>query len=182
MLNTGAPVSVKARLLYDTYLGSRDYGYYRISDERSNLLTVKTETVLEQSETYTLPQNFYAVDSESDPQITAYSVNTVLPYKAAFGHWNHLASTLFDFSPLSTLDFTGTRNEYRTADSAYALYFDLGEVSSNETRAFSTYYGLYSHSALPSSTAMAIDLTVPVRLELNGTRDDFVPLISKQVP
>ncbi len=179
VLNTGAPVSVKARLLYDTYLGSRDYGYYRIPDERSNLLTVKTETVLEQSETYTLPQNFYAVDNESDPQITAYSVNTVLPYKAAFGHWNHLASTLFDFSPLSTLDFTGTRNEYLTADSAYALYFDLGTVPSNETRAFSTYYGLYSHSALPSSTAMAIDLTVPVRLELNGTRDDFVPLISK---
>lgn len=38
VLNTGAPVSVKARLLYDTYLGSRDYvlPYFRRALESSD--------------------------------------------------------------------------------------------------------------------------------------------------
>ena len=178
VLNEGAPVSVKARILYDTYLGSRDFGYYQIADENSKITTVKTETVLDGS-SVTLPQNFYATDSEKSPEITAYSVNTVLPYKAAFGHWNHLASELFDFTPFTTLDFTDTRNEYLTADSAYALYFDLGTVATNATQAISTYYGVYSHGTVPSSNAFALDVTVPIRLELNDARDDFVPQVTK---
>lgn len=118
--NRGAPVKVRARILYDTFLDGSDYGIYQVSDVQSNIETVTTERVLDGS-AHAIPQNFYAVDDPTSIGVAAYSVNPVLPEKVAFGHWNRLAETLYDFTPVPTLDFTDTRNEYRTADSAYAL-------------------------------------------------------------
>ena len=171
--NRGAPVKVQARILYDTYLDGRDYGIYQVSDTQSNIETITTERLLDGS-TYAVPQNFYAVDDPANIGTAAYSVNPVLPYAVAFGHWNRLAGTLYDFTPLPTLDFTDTRNEYRTADSAYALYFDLGTVAGGAGTSLVTYYGVYAHADVAASDSVAVDLTAPMRLSLNAGKTDFV--------
>ena len=171
----GAAVPVKVRILYDTALGKQDFGYYQYTDINNNGLpvTVKQETVLDGS----IPAQMFATDDTVSPSVVAYTVNSgsVQPYRAAFGHWSHLASTLFDFTADVTLDFTNTRSEYMTADSACALYFDLGSVAAQGGSAsLSTFYGVYSNHATPASDSVAVNLTAPVRLTLNSDKTDFV--------
>ena len=169
--NSGTAVPVQARILYDTALGSQDYGYYQYTDlSAQKPVTVSQERVLTD-----VPDQLYATDDPYSPSVVAYSVNTgsVKPYQAAFGHWSHLASTLFDFKPNSTLDFTNTRSEYMTADSAYALYFDLGIVASGGSAALNTYYGVFSNHRTPANDSVAVNLTAPVRLTLNSSKTDF---------
>ncbi len=167
---TGAAVPVKARILYDTALGGQDFGYYQCSGA-----TIERELVLDGAAN--IPAQLYAVDDPYSPSVAAYSVSsgTVKPYRAAFGHWSHLASTLFDFDPIDTLYFTNTRSEYMTADSAYALYYDLGSVAAGGEAALSTYYGVFSNHAVPASDSVAVNLTAPVRLTLTPDKTDFVP-------
>lgn len=170
--NSGAKRSVKARILYDTALGSQDYGYYQYTDSSQQPKVISQETVL----TSGIPQQLFATDDPYSPSVVAYSVNRdKQPEKVAFGHWSHLASTLFDFEPVDTLDFTNTRSEYMTADSAYALYFDLGSVASGSSTSLATYYGVFSNHKTPASDSVAVNLTVPVRLKLNDKKTDFVP-------
>ena len=42
------------------------------------------------------------------------------------------------------MNFTEIQNDYLTADSAYALYYDMGTVGSTPA-SMVTYYGVYSH-------------------------------------
>ncbi len=170
---TGAAVPVEARILYDTALGAQDYGYYQYKDtDTQKTVTVSQELVL----TGGIPQQIYAADDPYSPSVAAYAVNNdKLPTKVAFGHWSHLASTLFDFQPIDTLDFTNTRSEYMTADSAFALYFNLGSVPANGTASLTTYYGVFSNHATPASDSVAVNLTAPVRLTLNDAKTDFEP-------
>lgn len=170
---SGAAVPVQTRILYDTALGEQDFGYYQYNDTS----TQKTETIsMERVLTGGIPRQLFATDDPYSPSVAAYSVNNDrLPTKVAFGHWSHLASTLFDFTPVETLDFTNTRNEYMTADSAYALYFDLGSVAAGGSTSLNTYYGVFSNHKTPASDSVAVNLTAPVRLKLNDAKSDFVP-------
>lgn len=174
--NGSSECKVKARVLLDTSLGERDFGYYEVTaGGGASAQRITRETVLD-STSFKIPQNFYATDDPYDPSVTAYSVNATLPYSVAFAHWNSLAASLFDFTPIETLDFTREDNEYLTADSAYAMYYDLGSVTAGGNTSAMTYYGVYSHHDVPSSNSVAVDLTAPVRLELNGDKSDYVRL------
>lgn len=174
---TGEAVPVKVRILYDTALGGQDFGYYQYAEtSASNLgqtVTIKQETVL----TSDIPAQMFAADDPVSPSIVAYTVSnsSSTPYQAAFGHWSHLASTLFDFTADVTLDFTNTRSEYMTADSACALYFDLGRVGTGESgaKSLNTFYGVYSNYDTPATDSVAVNLTAPVRLTLNDQKDGF---------
>lgn len=170
---SGAAVPVQTRILYDTALGEQDFGYYQYN----NTSTQKAETISQEKVlTGGIPQQLFATDDPYSPSVLAYSVNNdKQPTKAAFGHWSHLASTLFDFTPVETLDFTNTRSEYMTADSAYALYFDLGSVAAGGSTSLNTYYGVFSNHKTPASDSVAVNLTAPVRLKLNGEKTGFVP-------
>ena len=177
----GSNADIKARVLLDTALGGNDYGTYRAVDEDSVTHSISTEQILDGTD-YPIPQNFYCVDNVFDTSITAFSVNSpqAMPYRAAFGHWNNLASTLFDFTPDSSVDFTKIQNDYLTADSAYALYYDMGSVGSAPA-GIVTYYGVYSHKDVPAAEKAAVDVSVPLRLELNDTRDDYIRLTDEGV-
>ena len=171
--SSGTAVPVQTRILYDTALGEQDFGYYQYN----NTSTQKTETISQEKVlTSDIPQQLFATDDPYSPSVVAYSVNSdKQPAQAAFGHWSHLASTLFDFTPVETLDFTNTRSEYMTADSAYALYFDLGRVAAGGSTSLNTYYGVFSNHKTPASDSVAVNLTAPVRLRLNAAKNDFVP-------
>ncbi len=169
---SGAAVPVQTRILYDTALGEQDFGYYQYTD----LSTQKPVTVSQEQILTDVPKQLFATDDPYSPSVVAYSVNNdKQPTKVAFGHWSHLASTLFDFTPVETLNFTNTRSEYMTADSAYALYFDLGSVAAGGSTSLNTYYGVFSNHQTPASDSVAVNLTAPVRLRLNDDKSDFVP-------
>ncbi len=170
----GNDANIKARILLDTALGGSDFGTYQAVDEDSVTHAIYSEQILDGTE-YPIPQNFYCLDNIFNTSITAYSVNSpqAMPYQVAFGHWNNLASTLFDFAPDSSLDFTKMQNDYLTADSAYALYYDLGSVGSTPS-SMVTYYGVYSHKDVPASEKVAVDVSLPLRLELNDARDGYI--------
>lgn len=168
---SGKAVLVQARILYDTALGGQDYGYYHYTASDQSPKVVQQETVL----TADIPDQLFATDDPYSPSIAAYTVTSgsVKPYQAAFGHWSHLASTLFDFEAVNTLDFTNTRSEYMTADSACALWFDLGNVAAGGSASLNTFYGVFSNHATPASDSVAINLTAPVRLTLDDAKDNF---------
>lgn len=169
---SGTAVPVQTRILYDTALGEQDFGYYQYNDT----ITQQTETISQEKVlTSGIPRQLFATDDPYSPSVVAYSVNSdKQPTKAAFGHWSHLASTLFDFTPVETLNFTNTRSEYMTADSAYALYFDLGSVAAGGSASLTTYYGVFSNHQTPASDSVAVNLTAPVRLKLNDAKNNFV--------
>ncbi len=171
------PVEVKARLLLDTCLDGEDYGYYQVLGDNNTTNQITEETVVPTTNIKTMPQNFYAVDDPANPGITAYSVSATdqLPYQVAFGHWNNLAASLFDFTP-TPLDFTKDQNDYMTADSAYALYYDMGSVVGSSSSSLVSYYGVYSRSTVSVDQNVAIDTTSPLKLDLNSTKDGFVRL------
>ena len=172
--NSANNANIKARVLLDTALGGNDFGTYQAVDENSVTHSIYTEQILDGTD-YPIPQNFYCLDNIFNTSITAFSVNSpqAMPYQAAFGHWNNLAASLFDFVPDDSMDFTKIQNDYLTADSAYALYYDLGTVGSTPASMI-TYYGVYSHKDVSAAEKVTVDVSVPLRLELNDTRDDYI--------
>ena len=166
--NSGTAVPVQARILLDTCLGDQDYAYYQVSG--GNLTnTMDTEQIITDEAAI---RSFYAVDDIADPAVTAYVVST--PVKAAIGHWNNLAASLFDFAPDTSLNFTNAINDYLTADSACALYYDLGTVVSGGTGSVVSYYGVYSNHTVNLENRVAINTVAPLRLELNSDKTAYV--------
>lgn len=169
------PVSVKARLLLDTALGDQDYAYYELAKgpASAEFDRVENERVLDEAGDY-IPPNFFAYDDYENPSVAAYTVedfsdSALRPYRMAFGHWNNLASTVFDFTPDGDLTFTNPYNKsYLTADSAFALYYDLGEIRKGGSSVdASIYYGVDSHVDLKESDRVGITTTCSGNLTIS---------------
>ena len=166
--NSGAAAPVQARVLLDTCLGDQDYAHYQVSG--GNLTnTLDTEQIITDEEAL---RSFYAVDDVASPLIAAYVVST--PYQAAIGHWNDLAASLFDFVPDTAMNFTNAINDYLTADSACAMYYDLGTVANGESGSAVSYYGVYSNHNVNLQNSIAINTVAPLRLNLNDAKDAYV--------
>lgn len=169
--------SVKVRVLLDSCLGNRDYGYYQIPvDGVGTLETVTKEKVYDYAPNAFVPATLYAIDDAMVPAMTAYTVNSTSPYRIAFGHWNNLASTLFDFAPDTALEFTNAFNDkYLTADSAYALYYDMKDIAANAEKNISTYYGVYSNHTTSAGDKVTVNVTAPTSLGLSKDKTSYMP-------
>ena len=174
--NTGEAAEIKCRMLMDTCLGEQDYAYYNIGD---SIKLVERETTLEENG---YNKTFYAFDNQDYPSIVAYTINASIdneeckPYKTTFAHWNSLASTVFEYAANSNLTFTNPYNKnYQTADSAFALYFDMGEVAKNGSAVIGTNYGIFSNESVEAEATVAINMVAPDVLEFatdpNGKED-----------
>lgn len=178
--NSGAPADLQLRILLDTALGDQDYAYYEAlspAGTGDNLIRVQTERALTTGEYQGF---FFAYDDLYVPTITAYNMNLGMTgYKDAdtvtFGHWNNLAATAFDYpNPDTGMDFTNPYNEqYLTADSAYALYYDLGEVFGAVAKA-GTIYGVYSNKDVdPEEERVTVNLSAPEALGLSADSKSY---------
>ncbi len=176
-VKSGSPAKIKSRILFDTSLGNQDYAYYNANDSLGYAVTYERETELLGSD-YTsgfIPESIYASDIDGLSGIAAYSINTTA-YKAVFAHWNNLASTVFEYTPDPAMTFTNASNiEYQTADSAYALYNDLGEIGLNASGSVSCYYGVYSNYNVDASESVALNVITPNSLELSADRESYIP-------
>ena len=179
--NADEDAEIEARIMMDTALGYQDYALYELTQGNGEYVTVENEQILEGN---AYVSSFYAWDNEYNPTVTAYTVNATVndkicqPTRVAFGHWNNLASTVFDFTPGDTY-FTNPQNEYLTADSAYALYFDMGEAKKDgKGEAIGTYYGIYSNVGVDADEKVALNVEMPSSLQLNEDADGYVSLQS----
>ncbi len=184
--NAGEDAEVQARVLMDTALGYQDYALYELTQSSGEYLTVENEQILG-GDSYV--SSFFCYDDEYSPAVMAYTVNATVnnrpcqPTRVAFGHWNNLASTVFDFTADSSLYFTSQQNKYLTADSAYALYYDMGTVvRGGEGSAIGTYYGVYSNANVPAEDQVAINFEMPAALELNEEGGAYRSLQSGDAP
>ena len=162
---SGTAEPVQARVLLDTCLGDQDYAYYQVNGG-TLVNTLQTEQDLYDDAQHSI-SNFFAVNDISAPSIEGRMVST--PSRVSIGHWNNLAATLFDFTPNTTLNFTNIVNEYLTADSACALYYSMS--ASNPV---TLYYGVYSNWDVLDTERVAINLSAPLRLNLNDTKTAFI--------
>ena len=112
----------------DTMLGDQDYALYEAGNNilGDGFQGYVKETVLDSSDGKTvIPADYFARNRLSESTIAAFGVNSTLktekPYKMIFAHWANLASSIFDYIPDTTLNFTNNLNEWKTADSAVAL-------------------------------------------------------------
>lgn len=182
--------NVKIRILLDTALGKQDYAFYQLSNSRGEYTTVRSEVLMNNKNNMAYDTTLFAVDDAMSPSINAYTVNTTVdgatlaPYQVAFGHWNNLASSVFDFAPDTTLDFTTPYNaQYRTADSAYALYFDMGALTEDTESTISTYYGIFSNANVGAEENVAINLpVVPVSMEMNEEKTAYISQVENGRP
>ena len=164
--NAGEAAEIKCRMLMDTCLGEQDFAYYNIGDS-NNLL--EREVTLE-ADGYN--KTFYAFDDTGYPSIVAYTINASIenveckPYKTTFAHWNNLASTIFDYEADYSMTFTNPYNKsYQTADSAYALYFDMGQVVKNGSSVIGTNYGIFSNETVDNEATVAVNMVAPDVME-----------------
>ena len=174
--------NVKVRIMLDTALGEQDYAFYQVPNVLNEYSSITNETILDNTGENAYNSTFFAIDNPKSPEVNAYTVDVavagemVRPYQVAFGHWNSLASSVFDFAPDASLNFTNQYNtQYMTADSAYALYYDLGEVQKDATVTMSTYYGVYSNSTVSEDEQVAINFTsLPASMTFNEDESAYI--------
>lgn len=164
---------IDIRILLDTALGYQDYAYYTVNGKM-----IEQECVIPGAEAGSM---MFGYDSKEAPKIVAYSVNgTVagqqcIPEKIAFGHWNNLASTIYDFEPNPDMTFTNEYNvQYLTADSAYALYYNIGSVSPQETRTIGTNYGVYANADVQQNARVSVNVSGAAPMRLNADKTAYL--------
>ena len=177
--------NVKARIMLDTALGYQDYAVYELTQADGSYNQIQQEAVIDNSDGNAYNNALFGYDDPKAPSITAYTVNAsvgdtiVKPYRLAFGHWNNLAATVFDFTPDTSLTFTNQYNEkYLTADSAYALYFDMGAASETASTV-STNYGVYSNAQVNNADKVSINFSSELgAMQLNAAKDAYISQVS----
>ena len=178
--------NVKLRIMLDTALGYQDYGTYQVPNALNEYVTVVGEKIIDTNGGIDYNHTLFAIDDAKSPNISAYTTDAkvegdadVMPYQIAFGHWNNLASSVFDFVPNKELDFTNPYNmDYMTADSAYALYYDLGTIAKNGDATIATYYGVFSNSTVSEEEGVAINFTtLPASMQFNEDKTAYLPQV-----
>lgn len=172
--------NVKSRILIDTQLGENDYGYYEVPKQRlgQGYEYFEFERTWDSSldPTIAMPSDYFVRDNPYSSNIVGYGVNSVFteqkPYKMTFAHWANIASTVFDYTPDEKLNFTNNLNNKKTADSAAALYYDLGNIAAGAEKSFSTYYGVTANLKNKDNKVI-INTTAPSKLEFNASRTAY---------
>lgn len=174
--------SVQSRVLIDTQLGSNDYGYYEIPNQNLGqgyeYFEFERTWDSKADPTIKMPADYFVRDNPYSSTIVAYGVNSVFteqkPYKMTFAHWANIAQTVFDYEPVTTLNFTNDANKKKTADSAAALYYDLGVIEPGKSKSFSTYYGVTANLK-NKDNKIIINTTAPSKLEFrDDTRTSYI--------
>ncbi|WP_337104135.1 S-layer homology domain-containing protein [Paenibacillus sp. YIM B09110] len=161
--NTNADVQVGSRILLDTMVGSNDGPALQVGQAYKAPLQVERRLVDEdklppgigedEKALYTLPAYWVMKDKldSTNPLATnviAYGFNNFsendmnIVDEMVVGHWSRMANAKWDYEVNPNLDFTTDTNDYGTADSAVALYWNPDTVAKGAAHSFETVYGL----------------------------------------
>lgn len=168
-------VNIEARILLDSAIGNQDFAYYELPETSYDSDYIEKECIIDASE---IPAIFYAYDDLKNPSATASTVisSRGMLKKIAFAHWNSLAATDFDFAPNESFNFTYEGNdEYGTADSAMAMYYDLGTISAQKEGIVNTYYGVFSNESVkPETDTVAFNIAAPATLSISADGKSYI--------
>ncbi|KWX89275.1 hypothetical protein AMQ83_01580, partial [Paenibacillus riograndensis] len=160
---SGAQVAVGSRIMLDTMVGGNDAPLFQIGTASKAPLMVERKLThdpekdagipKEDSALYKLPAYWVMRDKQdsTNPQATnvvAYGFNNFAEQninivdEMIVGHWNGLANTKWDYKVNPALDFTRDTNDYGSADSAVAFYWNPDKIAAGASQSFETVYGL----------------------------------------
>ncbi|WP_245585821.1 S-layer homology domain-containing protein [Paenibacillus pinihumi] len=159
---SGAKVELGSRILLDTMVAGNDGPQFQIGTTYRAPLMVERKLVHDPKKLgipdedvafYKLPPYWVMRDTLdlTNPlatNVVAYGFNNFaegninLVDEMIVGHWNGLANTKWDYTPNPNLDFTRDTNDYGTADSAVAFYWQPKVLADKAMQTFETVYGL----------------------------------------
>lgn len=160
---SNAQVQIGSRILLDTMVGGNDGPQFQIGTAYKSPLQVERKLVHNPEDDAGIPEEdraYFKIPSYwvmrdkldlTNPQATnvvAYGFNNFAEQninivdEMIVGHWNGLANTKWDYQVHPNLDFTRDTNDYGTADSAVAFYWNPEKLAAGGFQSFETVYGL----------------------------------------
>ncbi len=164
-------MQVGSRVLLDTMLGSDDGSPIALSGRNE---FVRKETEVDEA----IPYFWRAVDHALAPGVMSYGFlrgwGGEEPDRMIVAHWEGISGTKWEYQIDEKLDFTTLRNQYGSADSAVALYWEPTAIAPGEQRVYETYYGLGSFFSSEKQAKYDTQLIAPKELQVNAARDGYV--------
>lgn len=162
-------VTLGSRILLDTQLGSNDASPMIVG---TTFVTNETEYSGEN-----MPISWKSADEKFAPNVIAYGLlsgwQNIEPDRMVVSHWESISHTAWDYTPNPLVNFTTVKNEYASADSAVALYFNPTDLPIGETKIYETFYGIGSISDASGDAKFNVQLTSPQKLTINNDRTGY---------
>lgn len=164
--NTGsAEIEVGTRILLDMMLGIND-GCKVSLDGRADI-SYETEAAGQEIPTY-----WRCTDSVDNPKVVAYGFikgwGNTEPDRMTIAHWNALSATKWDYSINSGRNIGSALNDYKSADSAIALYWEPKPLKAGETIQVESYYGLGNINESSEGGTFNLNVLAPSKLTAEG--------------
>ena len=138
---TGSNVSVGIRILLDTKLADTDGGRFFKDGGMTAITNEITFTGNDIPEWYSISDSVYYSTTSAYGLLKNNTMRRT-PDAVTMAHWVNLANTMWDYEASTSFNFADYYNEYLTADSAIAIYFEPEVVAANASLSVDTLYGV----------------------------------------
>ncbi|MGE5678828.1 MAG: hypothetical protein ACM3ZR_12300, partial [Pseudomonadota bacterium] len=119
-----------------------------------------------------IPAYWRTTDSTEDPKVVAYGFvkgwGNTEPDRMVIAHWNALSTTKWDYTADTTRNIGSSLNDYKSADSAVALYWEPETLEPNQTIRVGTYYGLGNINENAGEDAFNLTVLAPSKLSIEN--------------
>lgn len=164
VLNKGtSTVEFGTRILLDTQLGSNDASPMLIGN---TFVTNEAEYTGE-----AVPASWKSADEKFAPGVISYGLlsgwENTAPDKMVVAHWESLSNTKWNYKPNELINFTTDKNNYGSADSAIALYFEPKALKNGGQAVYETFYGIGSLADTYNDTSFNFQVNTPNKLTVN---------------
>lgn len=163
--NNGTKSSmVGTRILLDMMLGSNDGCSVSLNGSEN----IAYETQIAGKD---IPVYWRCTDAVDSPKVVAYGFikgwGNKEPDSMTIAHWSALSTTKWDYTVNKSRNIGSSLNDYKSADSAAALYWEPEVLEPGQTTTVETYYGLGNISSMDSDT-FSMNVMAPSRLNIKG--------------
>ena len=167
--NTGENISVGIRVLLDTKLADTDGGRFYKNGGTTEITNEVTFTGSNIPEWYSISDSVYYSTTSAYGLLKNNTMRRT-PTAVTMAHWANLANTLWDYEPSTSFNFADYYNEYLTADSAIAIYFEPENVIPGASLAVDTFYGVGELNGNELSQGFC-SMTITQKEELKANAD-----------
>ena len=158
--------TIGSRVLMDTMLGDNDGS--KVSLDGKSEISYETEVSGED-----IPVYWRTVDSAVNPKVVSYGFlkgwGNTEPDRMIIAHWSALSLTKWDYSTNPDRNIGSSLNDFKSADSAVALYWEPKTLEPGKTMQVETYYGLGNINSSDGST-FNLNVLAPSKLTIEGEK------------
>lgn len=166
--NTGTKAKeVGTRILLDMMLGSNDGCSVSLDGKKD---VSYEEKVMGKD----IPLYWRCTDAVDNPKVVAYGFikgwGNTEPDSMTIAHWNSLSTTKWDYSINPERNIGSSLNDYKSADSAAALYWEPKMLEPGKTMQVETYYGLGNINESADGSTFDLNVLAPAKLSIEGDK------------